>query len=471
MNENVDPARVEAKQQPLPSPMVSPSRPAPAPPTPPKSRRLAKWLFALALAVACLFAWQHFEDIAPTPDATPGSGRASGPPPQTIRDAVAAKGDIPLFVNALGVVTSLATVTVRTQIAGNLQEIGFQEGQLVKAGDFLAQIDARPYQATLAQAQGQLAKDTALHAQAEADLARYETLSKQNSIALQQVEDQRFLVAQDNAAMASDQAQIDAAALNINYCRIVAPIGGRVGLRQVDQGNYVQVTDPNGIVVITQIQPISVIFVVPEDNLPQIAARLTSGATLPVTVFDRANVKQLAMGTLTTFDNQIDTTTGTFKLRATFANEDGALFPNQFVNARLLVDTLSGAVVVPNAAVQLGPNGNFAYVVKDDDTVTVRNIKIGPADAGRTAILSGLEVGEKVVIDGADRLREGAKVAVRNSPGPVAARPGPDEANASPGASGQGAQAADPSGPDQGGERPHKRRRGEDPTAPAASPP
>jgi multidrug efflux system membrane fusion protein len=455
MNENVDPARIEAKQQPLPAPMVAPARPAPSAPRPPRSRRLAKWLLALALAVACVIAWRHFEDIAP--EATPGSDRASGPPAQTIRDAVAMKGDIPLVINALGVVTSLATVTVRTQIAGNLQQVGFEEGQIVKAGDFLAQIDARPYEATLAQAQGQLAKDTALHAQAEADLARYQTLSKQNSIALQQVEDQQFLVAQDKAATASDQAQIDAANLNIAYCRIVAPIGGRVGLRQVDQGNYVQVTDPNGIVVITQIQPISVIFPIPEDNLPQIAARLNSGATLPVTAFDRANVKQLATGTLTTFDNQIDTTTGTFKLRAGFENGDGALFPNQFVNARLLVDTLSGAVIVPNAAVQLGPNGNFAYVVKDDDTVAVRNIKIGPADPGRTAILSGLDIGEKVVIDGADRLREGAKVAVRNGP--------------APGAGGQSAEQADPIRSDQAGQAQHRRRQNQDQSAPAAGPP
>ncbi len=461
MNENVDPARVETKRQPLAPPAIAP--PQPAPPTPRRSRRLARWLVAAALAVASLFAWQHFEDIAPTPDATRAGGTAGGSPGQTIRDAVAVKGDIPLVVDALGVVTSLATVTVRTQIAGNLQQIGFTEGQIVKAGDFLAQIDPRPYEAALAQAQGHLAKDTALHAQAESDLARYETLGKQNSIALQQVEDQKFLVAQDLAAMQTDQAQIDAANLNINYCRIVAPVGGRVGLRQVDEGNYAQVTDPNGIVVITQIQPISVIFVVPEDNLQQIAARMKDGATLPVTVFDRANVKQLATGTLTTFDNQIDTTTGTFKLRATFANDDGALFPNQFVNARLLVDTLSGAVVVPNAAVQLGPNGNFAYVVKDDDTVTVRPIKIGPADSGRTAILSGLQVGEKVVIDGADRLREGAKVAVRNSPASAAA------SSTGQGAQG-GAPAVDAAGADQGGQRPHRHRASQDGAAPASPP-
>ena len=460
MNENVDPARVEAKQQPMAPPMVAPTRPDPAWARPPKRRRWVKWVAVLVIAIAGVLVWRHFEDIAP--EATPGAGRAGGAPAQTIRDAIATKGDIPLTVDALGVVTSLATVTVRTQIAGNLQQVGFTEGQIVKAGDFLAQIDPRPYEATLAQAQGQLAKDTALHAQAEADLARYQTLSKQNSIALQQVEDQSFLVAQDKAAMASDQAQIDAANLNIAYCRIVAPIGGRVGLRQVDQGNYVQVTDPNGIVVITQIQPISVIFAVPEDNLPQIAARLNGGATLPVTAFDRANVKQLATGTLTTFDNQIDTTTGTFKLRAGFANENDALFPNQFVNARLLVDTLSGAVVVPNAAVQLGPNGNFVYVVKDDDTVTVRNIKIGPADVNSTSVSSGLAVGEKVVIDGADRLREGAKVAARNGSAPGAApTPGADQTK----------PAADLAQPDQGGQHQHKGHRSQDQSAPAANPP
>jgi len=458
MNETVDPARVEARPHALPP--AAPEHLALPPPAAPKRRRLTRWLVVLAIAVVCFFLWERFEDIAPSPDVAPKSAQA-GPPPQTIRDAEAIKGDIPLYVNALGTVTSLATVTVRTQIAGTLQQIGFVEGQMVKAGDFLAQIDSRPYQATLAQAQGQLAKDTALHAQAEADLARYQTLGRQDSIATQQIDDQKFLVAQDKAAMASDQAQIDAAMLNINYCRIVAPVSGRVGLRQVDQGNYVQVTDVNGIVVITQIQPISVIFSTPEDNLPQIAARMKSGATLPVAVFDRANVKQLATGSLTTTDNQIDTTTGTFKLRATFANDDAALFPNQFVNVRLLVDTLSGAVVVPNAAVQLGPNGNFVYVVKDDSTVTVRKITIGPADAGATAITAGLAVGEKVVVDGADRLREGAKVAVRNAPAPGAVPVG--------GRSGQGAAPADSSQPDQ---RQHAHRQSKDPSgAPAASPP
>jgi multidrug efflux system membrane fusion protein len=448
MNETVDLARVEAAPQKPLNPIDKP--------TPPRKRGLAKWLFVLALAIGAYFAWQHFEDIAPSPEVAPKGGRNGGGAPQTIRDAEVVKGDIPLYIDALGTVTSLATVTVRTQIAGNLQQIGFTEGQIVKAGDFLAQIDARPYQATLAQAQAQLAKDTSLHAQAQADLARFITLGKQDSIATQQLDDQKFLVAQDQAAMAADQAQIEAAQLNINYCRIVAPISGRVGLRQVDQGNYVQVTDANGIVVITQISPISVIFSTPEDNLPQISARLKSGATLPVTVLDRANLKQLATGSLTTIDNQIDTTTGTFKLRASFANEDGALFPNQFVNARLLVDTLKDVVVAPSAAVQLGPNGNFVYVVKDDDTVTVRLIKIGPADSGRTTIASGLSAGEKVVIDGADRLREGAKVTVRNAP---AAASTPEAKGAASPAAEEGAQPADNAQSDQSGQRQHRRHR------------
>jgi membrane fusion protein, multidrug efflux system len=484
MNENVDPARVEVRpQSPLAAPVAPHDAPAspPVPPTPPKGRRLVRWLWVLAIAVVCVLAWQHFENIAPTPDTAPKGGRGAGAGggPQTIRDAEAVTGDIPLYVDALGTVTSLATVTVRTQIAGNLQQIGFEEGQMVKAGDFLAQIDSRPYQATLAQAKGQLAKDTALHAQAEADLARYVTLSKQDSIAHQQVDDQTFLVAQDLAAMATDQAQIDAANLNITYTRIVAPISGRIGLRQVDQGNYVQVSDANGIVVITQISPISVIFSTPEDNLPQIAARLKSAASLPVTVLDRANVKQLATGTLTTTDNQIDTTTGTFKLRATFANDDGALFPNQFVNVRLLVDTLAGAVLVPNAAIQLGPNGNFVYVVKDDDTVTVRAVKIGPADSGRTSIASGVAVGEKVVIDGADRLREGAKVNLRNTPpGGAAANPDaagaaakPDAGGAAPAQSGAGAGSGDAAQPEQGDQRQHKHRHNQDSGAPSGASP
>jgi len=310
-----------------------------------------------------------------------------------VRAAAAVIGEMPITIDALGTVTPLATVTVKTQISGKLMQVGFEEGQLVKEGDFLVQIDARPFEATLAQAQGQLAKDTALYQQAQADLARYQTLVKQDSIAHQQVEDQVFLVAQDKAAMASDQAQIDAAKLNISYAHIVSPITGRVGLRSVDAGNYVQPTDPTGLVVITRLDPISVIFSTPEDNWPRITRRFNAGAKLPVTAFDRSNVKQLSTGVLTTFDNQVDTSTGTFKLRATFANSGNALFPSQFVNVRLLVDTLTGAVLVPNSAIQIGSPGSFVYVVNADDTVSVRKVTTGPADPSHTVVASGLAVG------------------------------------------------------------------------------
>jgi multidrug efflux system membrane fusion protein len=414
MNETVNPEKVDVAE--------------PVAPIPPERHRWGKAALALALALAVVVVWQYFENIAPsTVDATRPAGPA-GFPAQTVRAAATASGQMAITIDALGVVTPFATVTVKTQIAGKLMEVGFQEGQLVKQGDFLAQIDPRPFEAALALAEAQLAKDSALYAQAQSDLARYETLSKQDSIALQQVVDQQFLVAQDKAAMASDQAQIDTAKLNISYCHITAPVSGRVGLRLEDPGNFLQPSDTTGIVVIAQLDPISVVFSTPEDNLPQITARLNAGASLPVTAFDRANVKQLAVGTLTTYDNQVDVTTGTFKLRATFANPEGTLFPNQFVNVRLLVDTLSDAVLAPNAAIQLGANGSFVYVVDDDSTVAVRKVATGPADATNTTILSGLAVGENVVIDGVDRLRDGTKVSVRNGVGATAQNQAPAEA-------------------------------------------
>ncbi len=367
---------------------------------------LGRWLTAavlLALALGVVL-WLH-----------PWGGARQGPPavpPQAIRDAAATTGDVPIIVNALGTVTPLATVTIQSQIAGQLIDVGFTEGQEVKKGDFLAQIDPRPYQIALQQAQGTLAHDQALLADARIDLARYQKLNRQDSIAQQQVDTQLYLVHQYEGTVVSDQALVDNQKLNLVYCHIIAPIDGRVGLRLVDPGNYVQATSTTGLLVITQIKPITVIFSVPEDDIPQIAKRMAAGARLPVTAANRADTTTIATGVLSTVDNQIDTTTGTVKLRASFPNTDEALFPNQFVNVGLLVDTLHDAVVVPTPAIQRGAPGTFVYLVNANNTVSVKPIKIGPDNATLTAVTSGLAVGDKVVIDGADRLRDGARIMI-----------------------------------------------------------
>ena len=410
MNEAVKP---EVAERAAPTAPVAPiPDAAPKLPAPRRRRNLfGRIALLLALAAAAVFAWQKIENIAPSTTEGSNTGR-SAQPPQTVRVAAVALGDMPITINALGTVTPFESVDIRTQIAGKRDTVEFAEGQMVKKGDFLAQIDPRPYQAALAQAQGQLAKDQALLAQHQGDLARYEALNKQDSIARQQVEDQQALVAQDKAAILTDQAQVQTAQINLDYTHIVSPITGRTGLRMVDPGNYLQASDANGIVVITELDPISVVFPTAEDNLPRIAARLNSGAELQVTAFDRANVNQLATGTLTTYDSQIDITTGTIKMRAAFNNPNGVLFPQQFVNVRLLVDTLKSVALAPNAAVQVGPSGNFVYVVNADSTVSRRDVVTGAGDSRRTMIASGLSAGDRVVIDGLDRLRDGAKVTV-----------------------------------------------------------
>jgi multidrug efflux system membrane fusion protein len=376
-------------------------------------RSRTRWLVGLVvlIAVGLGTAWYWTTHHAPqTAGRSAGRGAQSGAQP--VGAATIGTGDIRVVLNELGTVTPLATVTVKTQINGQLVDVGFKEGQVVKKGDFLAQIDPRPYQVTLEQAQGQLAHDQGLLQQAQTDLRRYQTLGHQDSIAQQQVDDQRFLVAQYQGTVQSDQAQVDNAKLNLTYCHIISPIDGQVGLRQVDPGNYVQTSDTSGVVVITQMQPISVLFSVPEDNLPDIIQELRSGATLSVAAYDRSNSRLLATGPLSTLDNQIDTTTGTLKLRATFANSDQMLYPNQFVNARLLVSTMHNVVRVPVAAVQRGEPGTFVYVINADNTVSVRPVKLGPTDDANVAVLSGLKTGERVVTDGTDRLREGATVTV-----------------------------------------------------------
>jgi multidrug efflux system membrane fusion protein len=335
---------------------------------------------------------------------------------------------------------------------------------MVNKGDFLAQIDPRPYQVALEQAQGQLAKDQALLKNSELDLTRYRTLVAQNSIARQTADTQVAVVQQNRGTVQADQAQVDTQKLNLTYCRIVAPVGGRVGLRQVDPGNYVQTSDPNGIVVITQLQPISVIFTLPEDSLQAVLRRVRGGQTLTVTAFDRSGTNRLDTGRLDTIDNQIDTSTGTVKLRATFDNPDQTLFPNQFVNIQLLVDTLRGADLIPNAAVQRGAPGTFVYVVKPDETVAAQPVTLGPGDDKRSVVTKGLEPGQLVVTDGADRLKDGAKVRVAQNAAAGAAQPegaagAQPPAAVQPGAPAQPGTAAQPGAPADPQQRPDGQRR------------
>ncbi|MFL5267068.1 MAG: MdtA/MuxA family multidrug efflux RND transporter periplasmic adaptor subunit [Stellaceae bacterium] len=389
--------------------VVHPAPPTEIDATPTRRSRIRPFLwFLLIIAVVGAAVW-YFPRTVEQPK---NAGRSPPGAPVPVVAAAVEKGDMPVALNQLGTVTPLAMVTVKTQISGYLTQVAFKEGQMVTQGEFLAQIDPRPYQVALEQAQAQLAKDQALLKNAQLDLQRYNTLVAQNSIAKQTRDTQISLVAQYQATVQADQAQIDAQKLNLTYCRIVSPVTGRVGLRQVDAGNYVQTSDPNGIVVVTQLQPISVIFTVPEDKLPEVMKRVRAGAVLPVTAYDRTGTTELATGKLDTVDNQIDTTTGTVKLRATFDNEQEILFPNQFVNIKLLVNTLHDTDIVPSSAIQRGAPGTFVYVVKPDRTVAVQKVKLGPTNGHQIAILSGLQPGESVVIDGTDRLRDGGKVTV-----------------------------------------------------------
>jgi multidrug efflux system membrane fusion protein len=342
-----------------------------------------------------------------------GGGGFGGPVAVTV--ATVQSGDIPIRLPALGTITPVVSVTVKTQISGQLIKIAFTEGQLVHQGDYLAQIDPRTYEAALAQSEGNLKRDQALLADAKLDLKRYEELLKQDGISAQQVDTQKAAVAQYTGTVQSDEASVQAAKVNLGYTHIVSPATGRAGLRQVDQGNYVTPADANGIVVITQLQPITAIFPVPEDNVSQISKRLTAGATLPVVAYDRSNSAKLADGKLLTLDNQIDTTTGTVKLKALFDNHDGALFPNQFVNVQLVVDTLHDQVVMPTAAVHRGaPNGvlaDFVYKVNTkDSTVSVQTVQLGASDGDQVVVTSGVAAGDVVVTAGGDRLRDGATV-------------------------------------------------------------
>jgi multidrug efflux system membrane fusion protein len=392
-----------------------------------KQSKWAVWLVSLA-ALGGGGYWGYQKWVQPPADsATTADGKADpnakgdksvkgkgkgARPVAPVAVAVARSGNVNVYLNGLGTVTPLRTVTVRSRVDGQLMRVLFTEGQLVKQGDLLAEIDARPFQAQLLQAEGQMQRDQALLANARVDLERYRVLLKQDSIAEQQVSSQEALVRQLEGTVKVNQGQVDNARLQLNYSRVTAPIPGQLGLRQVDQGNIVRSGDAAGIVVITQLKPITVLFTIPQDSLQTVLKRLKSGEKIPVEAYDREQKVRLAAGRLLTADNQIDTTTGTIRLKAEFPNDESLLFPNQFVNVRMLVDTKEDAITVPSSAIQRGAQGLFVYVVNEDQTVSLRPVKTGVTEGTRIEVETGLKARERVVIDGMDRLRDGMKVEV-----------------------------------------------------------
>ncbi len=365
-----------------------------------RQRGRKRWYIAGAVVLLIAFIWwRHSGGTAKHAAAAPSVGVAK-----------AVTGNMPVTLDELGTITPNATVTVLPQISGYLTQVAFTEGEDVTAGEFLAQIDPRPYQIQLEQDQAAYAKDQAVLGQARSDLARFEKLATQDSISAQQVSDQRYLVAQDAATVLSDQANIDTAKLNLVYCHITSPVAGRVGLRLVDVGNYVTSGSTTGIAVVTTIAPTTAIFSVAQADLAPVLVRLGQGVQLAATAYASDDTTKLEDGVLAAVDNQVDTSTGMVKLRANFANADGALFPNEFVNVHLLVNTVQNAVLVPSSAVQTGAPGTYVYVVQPDSTVHVQVITAGPTDGTNTVITKGVAVGDTIVTDGIDRLAEGMKV-------------------------------------------------------------
>lgn len=395
-------------------------------PPPERPRHKSRWWLWLLILIAVVLGfagWRYRAARAAdnqVQNASPGgeASRAGFAVPVVV--ATAQRGDLPVYFNGLGTVTALNTVTVRTRVDGQLDKVLFTEGQFVHQGELLVQIDPRPFQVQLEQAQGQLAKDQAQLRDAQANADRYLTLYKEGIIPKQQSDSQQAQVGQFEGSIQSDQAQIDNAKLQLTYSRVTAPISGRVGLRLVDPGNIVHANDQNGLVVITQLQPIAVIFSLPQDQLPQVYAKLRAGAQLPVDAYDRADTVKIETGRLLTIDNQIDTSTGTYKLKAVFQNPNNILFPNQFVNVHLLVDTQRGLVVVPAAAIQRGPQGTYVYVVDNTNTAHIRQVTVALSSGNNIGISAGIEPGDVAVIDGQDRLQEGSKVEARPTQGAAA---------------------------------------------------
>ena len=397
-----------------PPPPVKPAPPERARPrtvTKPARRRWLIWLAVLiVLGIGIYFVWSRTKTTQSASSATAkGKGGAGGAAVPVVA-AKSHQGDIGVYFTGLGAVTPIYTVTVKSRVDGELMSVKYKEGDLVNKGDLLVEIDPRPYEVQLTQAQGQLIKDQATLDNARIDLARYKTLVAQQAIPEQQFATQQATVTQDEGIVKTDQGLIDSANLNITYCHITAPITGRIGLRLVDPGNIVHAADANGLLVITQIQPISVIFTIAEDQLPVVVKKMNAGQRLTVDAYSRDMTTKISSGTLTTLDNEIDPTTGTLRLRATFDNKDNSLFPNQFVNARLLVQEKHGVTLVPTAAIQRNSQATYVYVVKPDSTVTVRQITIGTTEGDDSEVTSGLTPGEVVVMTGVDKLQEGTKV-------------------------------------------------------------
>ena len=381
------------------------------------------WLWVLIIAGIIVGVWYFrgartpSEAANPSAPATPGKGGRGGAGGSGMGSfsvpvvvAAAHRGDLPVYFNGLGTVTAFNTVTIHSRVDGQLINVAFKEGQYVHEGNLLAQIDPRPFQVQFEQAEGQLAKDQAQRKDAEVNLERYKLLFKEGVIPQQQLDTQAALVGQFDGAITSDQSQIDNAKLQLTYSRITAPISGRVGLRLVDPGNIVHANDTNGIVVITQLQPIAVLFSLPQDQLPQVTAKLRAGVQLNVEAYDRDDTQKIATGKLLTIDNEIDPTTGTYKLKSVFNNSDNALFPNQFVNVHLLVDTMHNLTIVPAAAIQRGPQGTYVYAVGSDNTVKIHTVTVALTTANSVGLNGGVNDGDVVVIDGQDKLQDGSKV-------------------------------------------------------------